>query len=64
MICVHCKEESNDVIVMHMTRFVDGELYSYASQPHILCLDCYKSISLGKKIFDDLKEEEETECQS
>lgn len=61
MLCVHCKEESNDVIVMNLMRFVNGELYSYASQPHILCLDCYSNIGQINNIFDDTKEEKE--CQ-
>lgn len=56
MFCRHCMKSTDDVIVMQLMRFKDGELHSYANEPVVLCLDCYGN--LRYPITKDFEDEE------
>lgn len=47
------------MIVMQIMRFKDGQLHSYASEPAVLCLDCYGNMArpITEHIYDEEKED-------
>ena len=49
MKCRFCNKNTDDVIVMNIMRFKNGELHSYANCPVVLCMDCYEKLSMPNK---------------